>query len=186
MADGHGAITLGSGCSGGIRNIFAEDCDLDSTNLNTAIRVKNNAIRGGRLENFNVRNIRVGHVAQQVIEVDYYYEEGTNGTFIPVLRDFVVENVVVTGGAPHSIVVRGYPEPDTSIIRISLYNISFTGVPDNDHFVIENVNEITARDVYVNGKLWALGSGGIAISAPAMCGLLLFSVVILIFSARIQ
>lgn len=66
MADGHGAITLGSGCSGGIRNIFAEDCVLDSTSLDTAIRVKNNAIRGGRLENFNVRNIVVGRVAKQV------------------------------------------------------------------------------------------------------------------------
>lgn len=67
MADGHGGITLGSGCSGGIRNIFAEDCVMDSTSLNTAIRVKNNAIRGGRLENFNVRNIVVGRVAQQVL-----------------------------------------------------------------------------------------------------------------------
>lgn len=68
MADGHGGITLGSGCSGGIRNVFAEDCDMDSTSLDTAIRVKNNAIRGGRLENFNVRNIVVGRVAKQVLE----------------------------------------------------------------------------------------------------------------------
>lgn len=67
MADGHGGITLGSGCSGGIRNIFAEDCVLDSSSLDTAIRVKNNAIRGGRLENFNVRNIVVGRVAKQVV-----------------------------------------------------------------------------------------------------------------------
>lgn len=67
MASGHGGITLGSGCTGGIRNIFAEDCVLDSSTLNTAVRVKNNAIRGGRIENFNVRNIKVGRVAQQVL-----------------------------------------------------------------------------------------------------------------------
>lgn len=66
MADGHGAITLGSGCSGGIRNIFAEDCYLDSPALDTAVRVKNNAFRGGLLQNFNVRNIRVGRVSKQV------------------------------------------------------------------------------------------------------------------------
>lgn len=69
MADGHGGITLGSECSGGIRNIFAEDCSLDSLHLNSAIRVKNNALRGGLLENFNLRNIRVGQVAQQVYRI---------------------------------------------------------------------------------------------------------------------
>lgn len=66
MADGHGGITLGSCISGGVRNVFAEDCYLDSSNLDTAIRVKNNALRGGLLEKFYVRNIRVGQVAKQV------------------------------------------------------------------------------------------------------------------------
>lgn len=66
MVEGHGGITLGSECSGGIRNVFAENCHLDSPHLNTAIRVKNNALRGGHLENFNLRNITVGQVAQQV------------------------------------------------------------------------------------------------------------------------
>lgn len=66
MADGHGGITLGSCISGGVRNIFAEDCYLDSPNLDTAIRIKNNALRGGLLEKFYLRNIRVGQVAKQV------------------------------------------------------------------------------------------------------------------------
>lgn len=72
MADGHGGITLGSCISGGIRNVFAEDCYLDSPNLDTAIRVKNNALRGGLLEKFYLRNIRVGQVAKQVRNVDRF------------------------------------------------------------------------------------------------------------------
>lgn len=66
MADGHGGITLGSCISGGVRNVFAEDCYLDSPNLDTAIRIKNNALRGGLLEKFYIRNIRVGEIAKQV------------------------------------------------------------------------------------------------------------------------
>lgn len=82
-----GGITLGSGCSGGIRNIFAENCNLDSTNLNTAIRVKNNAIRGGRLENFNVRNIDVGLVAQQVLHGRFISLSGIiDNKRLPTLR----------------------------------------------------------------------------------------------------
>jgi polygalacturonase len=69
MANGHGALTLGSGCSGGITNIFAEDCYLDSPNLDTAIRVKNNAFRGGLMKGFYLRNITIGRVSKQVSNV---------------------------------------------------------------------------------------------------------------------
>ncbi len=52
--------------SGGVRNVFVEDCYMDSDRLDTAIRVKNNAMRGGILQDFHVRNVRVGRVAKQV------------------------------------------------------------------------------------------------------------------------
>lgn len=66
MNDGHGGITIGSEIGGGVKNIFAEDCYLNSPRLDTAIRVKNNAMRGGTLEDIYVRNIIVGRVAKQV------------------------------------------------------------------------------------------------------------------------
>ena len=49
MRDGHGGITVGSEISGGVRNLFAENCRLDSQNLDHGLRVKNNAMRGGLL-----------------------------------------------------------------------------------------------------------------------------------------
>lgn len=64
---GHGGVTIGSEIAGGVRNIFAEDCFLDSPRLDTAFRIKNNAVRGGTLEDIYIRNMRVGHVARQVI-----------------------------------------------------------------------------------------------------------------------
>ena len=42
MKDGHGGVVIGSEVSGGCRNIFAEDCEMDSPNLDRAIRVKTN------------------------------------------------------------------------------------------------------------------------------------------------
>ena len=79
MKDGHGGITVGSEISGGVRNLFAENCKLDSPNLDHALRVKNNAQRGGLLENFYFRNITVGQVAHAVITIDFNYEEGAKG-----------------------------------------------------------------------------------------------------------
>jgi hypothetical protein len=36
MKDGHGGVVLGSECSGGIRNVFVDDCEMDSPNLDRA------------------------------------------------------------------------------------------------------------------------------------------------------
>ncbi|XP_037046843.1 probable polygalacturonase [Bradysia coprophila] len=152
MADGHGGITLGSCISGGVRNVFAEDCYLDSPNLDTAIRVKNNALRGGMLEKFYLRNIRVGQVAKQVVEVDFYYEEGPNAAFKPVLKEVFIENVDVTGGAPYSLVVKGYPTPDTSYIEMTLRNMTFSGLRNSPHYVIQDVDSIEFSEVYV--QVW--------------------------------
>src|SRR5213594_542198 len=33
MKDGHGGVVMGSECSGGIRNVFIENCHMDSPNL---------------------------------------------------------------------------------------------------------------------------------------------------------
>jgi polygalacturonase len=35
-----------------VRNVFAENCHMDSPQLACALRVKDNAMRGGLLENF--------------------------------------------------------------------------------------------------------------------------------------
>lgn len=155
MADGHGGITIGSEIAGGVKNIFAENCYLDSTHLNTAFRIKNNAIRGGTLEDIYIRNMRVGHVAQQVVEVDFYYEEGVNGGYRPVLRDYIIENVDVTGGAPYSVFIRGYPDhPITSYIGITLRNISFSGLTNNPHYVLQDVDYVSTSAITVDGMLW--------------------------------
>jgi len=63
MKDGHGGVTVGSEISGGVRNVFAENCRMDSPHLDIAVRIKNNAMRGGLLENIYARNIDVGQVA---------------------------------------------------------------------------------------------------------------------------
>lgn len=88
MRDGHGGITIGSEISGGVRNLFAENCQMDSPDLWNALRVKNNASRGGLLENFYFRNITIGEVSHAVITIDFNYEEGAKGDFTPVDQKF--------------------------------------------------------------------------------------------------
>ncbi len=93
MKDGHGGVTLGSECSGGIRNVFAQNCRMDS-NLDRVLRFKDNAARGGVLEHIHMRNVQAGQVGGPAIEVDFRYEEGDKGAFSPVVRDVSVNGKV--------------------------------------------------------------------------------------------
>lgn len=92
MKDGHGGVTLGSEMSGGIRNVFVEDCSMSSPNLERAIRLKSNSMRGGYLENLYVRNVRVGEVREAVLHIDLRYFNETGG-HNPVVRNIFLENV---------------------------------------------------------------------------------------------
>jgi polygalacturonase len=92
MRDGHGGVTLGSEMSGGIRNVFVEDCFMSSPNLDRAIRLKSNMRRGGYLENLFVRNIEVGEVKEAVLHIDLRYFNET-GDYKPTVRNIFLENV---------------------------------------------------------------------------------------------
>jgi polygalacturonase len=92
MKDGHGGVVLGSEMSGGIRNVFVEDCAMDSPNLDRAIRLKSNSMRGGYLENLFVRNIRVGQVKEAVVRINLQYDQD-RGEHYPRVRNITIENV---------------------------------------------------------------------------------------------
>lgn len=69
MEDGHGAVVIGSEISGGCQNVFAEDCMMDSPNLERVLRIKTNNCRGGVIENINMRNIKVGQCSEAVLKI---------------------------------------------------------------------------------------------------------------------
>ncbi|HLM55438.1 MAG TPA: glycoside hydrolase family 28 protein, partial [Pyrinomonadaceae bacterium] len=148
MKDGHGGITVGSEISGGVRNLFAENCRLDSPNLDHALRVKNNRMRGGLLENLYFRNIEVGQVAHAVITIDFNYEEGDKGKFTPVVRDFVVENLK-SGKSKHALDVQGFES--APIYGLRLKNCTFENVEKGS--VVANLKAPALENVRVNGKV---------------------------------
>ena len=147
MQDGHGGISLGSEISGDVRNVFAEDCELDSPRLDMAIRLKNNAARGGVLENIHVRNIRVGQVAKAAVSVDFFYEEGERGGFTPIVRNLTVDNLT-TKKARYALYLRGFQNAPIENVKVS--NCDFEGVEENN--VLEHVKGISFHNVRINGK----------------------------------
>jgi polygalacturonase len=148
MKDGHGGITVGSEISGGVRNLFAENCRLDSQNLDHALRVKNNAMRGGLLESLHFRNIEVGQVVHAVITIDFNYEEGAKGGFVPVVRDYTVDNLR-SAKSKHALDVQGLS--GAPIVNLQLKNCTFDNVAEGN--IVKNVKDATLENVKINGRV---------------------------------
>ena len=144
MQDGHGGVVLGSECTGGIRNIFVEDCEMDSPNLDRALRFKDNAVRGGILENVFMRNVKIGHVGEAVLTIDLLYEEGAKGAFKPIVRNVQLDRITSTG-SPRVMYIRGFAGAVIENIRIS--NSVFDGVTETE--VVQHAGTITLNNVTI-------------------------------------
>ncbi len=148
MKDGHGGVVIGSEMSGGARNIFAEGCRMDSPRLDRVLRIKTNSVRGGTVERVFLRDMTVGQVAEAVVTIDFFYEEGDAGAFPPVVRDVELRNVT-SRKSRYGAVLRGYPKDPIQNVRIA--DCRFDGVAEGN--VIEAVRNLTFSNVRIDGRM---------------------------------
>jgi unsaturated rhamnogalacturonyl hydrolase len=144
MKDGHGGVVLGSETSGGVRNVFAENCTMDSPNLDRALRLKTNAERGGPIENIFFRNVKVGRVAHSVLTIDLVYWRVVNGPFPPTVRNIEMRNVTATS-SPRALWVVG--TTNSIVENVRLVDCVFTGVEGPD--VLTHSGSIQLENVTV-------------------------------------
>lgn len=147
MKDGHGGVTLGSEISGGVRNVFVENCRMDSPRLEDALRIKNNAMRGGLLENIYARDVRVGQIAVAGLSIDFHYEEGDEGPFTPVVRNVQVERMTVEQ-TKYPLYLRGFKNAPIEDVRLS--SCEFTRATEKS--VLDNVKGLQLEGVRINGE----------------------------------
>lgn len=148
MKDGHGGVVMGSEISGGVRNVFVENCQMDSPHLDRALRFKSNARRGGVIENIFMRNVQVGRVAEAILTVDFLYETGANGPHKPVVRNVQIENVQ-SKSSPRVMWIAGFP--GSVIDDIRFIDCTFNGVETSEQVAgigalsFKNVNIVPAK-----------------------------------------
>lgn len=149
MIDGHGGVVIGSEISAGVKNVYVEDCIMDSPNLDRAIRIKTNTKRGGTVENVYVRNLKVGQVKEAVLKINLFYGiYGTQeGKFMPEVRNINLENVQVENGGQFGILAKGYAQKP--IENITFKNVTIKKV--DSLYALENVKNLNFINTYING-----------------------------------
>jgi uncharacterized protein YijF (DUF1287 family) len=137
MKNGHGGVVIGSEISGGCQNVFAENCAMDSPNLDRVIRIKTSTARGGVIEGIHVRNVEVGQCREAVLRINLKYEQNevAKRGFIPEVRDVTLENVTC---------------------KKSTYGVRFDGLDDQTD-ILQSVREYLATEPKYRSKYYASG-----------------------------
>ncbi|MGD9021527.1 MAG: glycoside hydrolase family 28 protein [Lysobacterales bacterium] len=145
MKAGHGGVVMGSELSGGIRNVFVENCRMSSPDLDRGIRIKTNAMRGGGVQNLNVRKLKIGTV-KDLFVINFFYEEGVNGPFSPVVRNLELRDIQCRN-ARRVMDLRGFEHAPIEDVRLVDFTVEKAAEPS----IISHVNGLKLSGVSVNG-----------------------------------
>jgi DNA sulfur modification protein DndE len=137
---GHGGFVIGSEMSGGVKNLFVDNCTFLGTDI--GLRFKTTRGRGGIVENIYVSNISMVNIPTEAVRFDMYYMgtspvpegdekvktekepvkayEVNEGT--PQFKNFYIRNIQCNGAA-QAIYLQGVPE--MKINNIFIENSSF-------------------------------------------------------------
>ena len=148
MKDGHGGVVIGSEMSGGVRNVFVENCYMDSPNLERALRIKTNSLRGGIVENVYMRNCSIGEVSDAILRINFFYGEGDVGNFTPIVKQVYLKNIK-SKKSVYVLAIDGYDR--SPIMEIVIEDCNFDGVENGN--ILNNYSHLRFINTFINDVL---------------------------------
>ena len=151
MKDGHGGVVIGSEITGGASNIYAEDNEMSSPNLDRALRIKSNSKRGGIVKNIFMRNTTVGQVKEAIVKLNLHYDpkEAKGYHFTPEIENVFVDSVT---SEKSNYALYFYGLDNSKIKNITIENCTFNGVKKGNY--LNNVKDLNIQNVKINGKIY--------------------------------
>jgi len=149
-----GAICVGSECSGGARQIFAENCRINPANSPDAfwyaLFVKTNKYRGGTTDGVYLRNISGAKFMKDPIFITANYNSASPGAVVnPTIQNIQVDGFTMRDIKEHAINLDGISAKPMR--RITVSNSTFTNAAQ-DRPRVSNADEVTFTNVRINGE----------------------------------
>jgi polygalacturonase len=121
------AVVIGSEMSGGVKNIFIEDCDYAGY-CKRGLYIKTNPDRGGFVRDIYARNLKFGEVEDLIFVTSMYAGEGMDNSHFTDIENLWLENIDCQKARNGGIILQGTePKP---LRHITLKNISIGEVPN--------------------------------------------------------
>lgn len=152
MRKGHGGVSMGSEISGGCKNIFVENCEMSSPELDRAILIKTNNSRGGITDGVYVRNVTVGEVSDAILSINCSYHISTEGEgkFVPQIKNVYLTNVT-SRKSSFALWLDGI-KGITCVNNIHVTDCVFNGVGNTNQ--INNIGKVTLKNVIINDEIY--------------------------------
>lgn len=147
-----GGLTVGSEMSGGVYDVFAERCVINSPAfpgrypVKYPLYIKASKKRGGRIEGVHIRDFTGTGVEREAVFVTLNYNGGEGGTLPVAVRDITVSRSRLDG-ARAVLNLEGLPSDH--ITGVHLTHCDFTGVRGPDS--VACTDQLTFQRVTVNG-----------------------------------
>lgn len=153
MKNGHGGVVVGSEISGGYRNLFVENCVMDSPDLDRVVRIKTNSCRGGVIENIFVRNVEVGQCGESVLKINLVYEpkEVCQRGFNPTVRNVYLDNVNCKK-SKYGVMIEALDD-ECNVYNIEVKDCNFDGVATGGNSIKGNTDDIRLVNLRINGEV---------------------------------
>lgn len=151
MKNGHGGVVIGSEISGGYRNLFVENCQMDSPELDRVVRIKTNTLRGGTIENIYVRRIEVGQCKIAVFSVNLFYEPREIGErgFYPSVKNVYLDEINCRKSR-YGVYINAF-EDRAGVSNINIMNCTFDNVAEGN-LIQGMIPELESENLVINGK----------------------------------
>ena len=149
VKNGHQLLAIGSELSGGVENVFMENCEVEpNAKLNHLLFIKTNERRGGYVKNIYMENIKAGRIDKGVLGVktDVLYQwrdlVPTYERRLTQIEDVYMTNVTATNV---DFVSRILGDAEMPIKNIELKNVKVDSIRDQE-LIHENVTGFSRNE----------------------------------------
>ncbi len=148
MGSRHSGLCIGSEMSGGVRNVFMEDCTADA--VSSALYFKGNVDRGGFVEHVRARRITVRQVRDGLVRFDTTYraQDIRGGTTAPSFRDFLIEDVTCGESRTFGLSIEGLAGTPIRDVTLRRVEVKKAATPTR----LTETENVRFEDVTINGQ----------------------------------
>jgi polygalacturonase len=147
MGSRHSGLCIGSEMSGGVPNVFMEDCRLES--VSSALYFKGSLNRGGLVENVCARHIHAQKVRDGLVRFQTTYQGYRGGNYPPSFRNFLIEDISATESTSLGIDIEGAAAAPIRDVTIRRAKVDNARTPSR----IVNAENLRFEGVEINGQL---------------------------------